>query len=230
MNAEGLREAGDGGCVANIRQDARELRQSLHVAFYIVKQQAKELSMRLQGKSGIGPSVLVGIAGFLVLVLLVVSQRRATLPLSQQFVPRPTVPGDTDWTLPALPSELAQQARTALARLTSGEAARPVTSRADNGLVEVAITQLQGVPQGLQIKGEARNIGAAPFAVSLTDFRFTDGQGVEYAADQGVSTTLQPGQRAPLDLTLPITRPQQLSLLVQLPNQAPLTMTLVQTQ
>ena len=48
-----------------------------------------------------------------------------------------------------------------------------------------------------------------------------------YAAEQDAGTTLQPGQRVPLDLVLPIADPSQLILDVELEDEAPLRMVLL---
>ncbi len=64
--------------------------------------------------------------------------------------------------------------------------------------------------------------------LSLGAFRFTDGSGMVYASENDTGTSLQPGQRVPLDLLLPIAEPRQLILDLELAGEAPLRMVLLQ--
>jgi hypothetical protein len=93
----------------------------------------------------------------------------------------------------------------------------------------VEISGIRQAPGGLRITGTATNTGQRPLPVSLAGFRFVDGTGTVYTAENAAATTIDPGQRAPLDLTLPIRDARQLTLDVQVERAAPLHMVLVQT-
>ena len=178
-----------------------------------------------------GPSVLVAIAIFVGL-LLAVQLFRDRVPddtsLVQQFAARRPDPAVDGQVLPPLPSSVAGLARTTIARIGRGSAAPALTPVAEQGSLRVEIASLRKVDAGLRITGRVTNIGQAPVAVSLAPFRFSDGAGTVYAADNAAATTLQPGQQAPLDLTLPIEAPRQLVLDVQLEGQPPIRMVLMQ--
>lgn len=151
--------------------------------------------------------------------------------LSDRFADGRTVPGlAPGLSLPPLPTSISELARTAVARLAGGQQAPALTPVAQNETLRVEITRLTPTEQGLRITGEVSNIGKDAMVVSLSQFHFIDEQGTKYATENGAGTTLGPGQRAPLDLTLPLTQPRQLSLEVEVPGQPLLTMTLVQSQ
>ncbi len=186
--------------------------------------------MRLHGKRGGGPGLMLGIVGFVVLVLAVQWSRGSNArPLTEQFAAGPA-PSGPALSVPALPTGIAGLARSAVARLAGGNTAPALTPLAQAGSLQVVITELAPGAQGLHIAGEAINTGTAPLLVSLKDFRFTDDTGTTYAAEQGAATTLAPGQRTPLDLSLPLTNPKQLTLEVTLANQPKLAMVLLQTK
>lgn len=186
--------------------------------------------MRVYGKRSQGPSWVMGVIAFIVVLLLVQAYRnRSTArPLSEHFAAAPPSASTTGINLPPLPPNIAGLARTALARLAGGQAAAALTPVAQNAAIQVTITGLAPSGQGLHISGEIKNVSAAALPISLSAFHFTDEQGTQYAASGGGSTMVAPGQRVPLDMTLPIPQPHQLTLRVELPQQPPLTMVLIQ--
>jgi hypothetical protein len=180
-----------------------------------------------------GPSWLVAIVIFAVLLIAVQMFRdRApgTSALQEQFAAQPTPAGLSPIELPPLPEDIAGIARTALERLRAGAAAPALTPVAQSERLRVEIAGMEQVEAGLQITGSITNAGTDPLPVSLGAFQFTDGTGTTYAAQSDAATTLAPGQRAPLDLTLPIQHPDQLTLRVQLEAETPIEMVLLQPQ
>ena len=69
----------------------------------------------------------------------------------------------------------------------------------------------------------------APVAISLDSFKFIDASGVSYASSGSPSTTLEPRQQAPLDITLPIKNPTLLRLEVAPSGQAMFELLLINT-
>lgn len=189
--------------------------------------------MRSVGRRSQGPSWITAVVIFAVLLValqLFRSRVPAGRPLEQQFAARPPAPGagSGQLVLPPLPSSVAGLARTAVARIGAGSRAAALTPVAESARLRVEITAISAAKGGLQITGFAFNTSAAPLVLSLGAFRFTDGSGMVYAAENDAGTTLQPGQRVALDLVLPIADPSQLILDVELVDQAPLRMILLQ--
>lgn len=187
--------------------------------------------MRAYGSPPRGPSWIVGVLVFGVLLLLLQLARGSTpaaRPLSQQFAAQPPSSAGGKIVLPPLPSSVAGLARTAMARISRGATGTALTPVAQSAELRVEISGIQRTPQGLHIAGAVTNIGGRPLPVSLEAFRFTDGSGTVYAADNATATTLAPGQRAPLDLTLPITDLRQLTLDVQPDTGPAIHMVLIQ--
>ncbi len=188
--------------------------------------------MRVHGHNGSqGPSWLLAIVIFAGLILLLQLFRDASpggRPLAQQFAANRPEPGSARLELPPLPSSVGNLARTAAARIGSGGTGAALTPVAQDGTLQVEITGIRQVAEGLQISGVVRNLGQQPLPVSLAAFQFTDGTGTVYAAENAAATTLAPGQRAPLDLTLPVQDARQLTLDVQREGQPPIHMILIQ--
>ncbi|CAA9216416.1 MAG: hypothetical protein AVDCRST_MAG26-332 [uncultured Chloroflexia bacterium] len=178
-----------------------------------------------------GPSWMVAIVIFVGLLLLLHLGRGGTgagRPLEQHFAAGRPEPRQGQLTLPPLPSSVAGMARTAAARIAGGRGGPALTPVAEGSSLRVEITNIRRQAAGLQIKGLVANTGSQPLPVSLGEFRFTDGTGTVYTAESAASTLLQPGQRAPLDLTLPIANTGDLTLDVQVEGEAPLRMVLIQ--
>lgn len=189
--------------------------------------------MHSVGRRSQGPSWITAVVIFAVLLValqLFRSRVPAGRPLEQQFAAQPPAPGagSGQLVLPPLPSSVAGLARTAVARIGAGSRAAALTPVAESSRLRVEITGIRAAKGGLQITGFAFNTSAEPLVLSLGAFRFTDGSGMIYAAENDAGTTLQPGQRVPLDLVLPIADPSQLVLDVELVDQAPLRMILLQ--
>ncbi len=178
-----------------------------------------------------GPSWVVAIVIFLLLVLLLQLFRGRvppSRPLEQQFAAGPPRPGMGRLVLPPLPSSVAGLARTAAARISTGDRAVALTPVAESSRLRVEITGIRAAEGGLRITGYATNTSAEALTLSLGAFRFTDGSGMVYASETDTGTSLQPGQRVPLDLLLPIMEPRQLILDLELAGEAPLRMVLLQ--
>jgi hypothetical protein len=178
-----------------------------------------------------GPSWVVAIVLFVGLLVLVQLFRGPTTtgrPLEEQFAAQRPQAGGSQIKLPPLPTGVANLARTAASRLRLGGAAQALTPVAENTSLRVEIASIRPTADGLKISGQVGNVGNAPLPISLAAFRFSDGSGVEYAAEGTQATTLAPGQSVPLDLQLPIKDAGQLTLAVQLEGQPPLQMVLLQ--
>lgn len=183
------------------------------------------------GRRSQGPSWVTAVVIFAVLLValqLFRSRMPANRSLEQTFAASPPAPGAGQLELPPLPSSVAELARTAAARIGAGNRAVPLTPVAESTRLRVEISGINAVNGGLHIAGFAVNTSAEPLVLSLSVFRFTDGSGMVYATENDAGTTLQPGQRVPLDLQLPVADPSQLILDVELPNDAPLRMVLLQ--
>ena len=118
-------------------------------------------------------------------------------------------------------------ARTAAARIRTGSPGPALTPVAQGTDLRLEITGIRKTASGLRITGVATNVGAQQLPVTLAAFRFSDDTGTVYAPESAAATTLDPGQRAPLDLTLPVEDPRQLTLDVRLEGQPPLRMVLI---
>ncbi len=178
-----------------------------------------------------GPSWVVAIVIFLLLLLLLQLGRGgagAGRPLQQQFAASPPRAGTGRLVLPPLPSSVAGLARTAAARISTGDRAVALTPVAESSRLRVEITGIRAAEGGLRITGYATNTSAEALTLSLGAFRFTDGSGMVYASETDTGTSLQSGQRVPLDLLLPIAEPRQLILDLELAGEAPLRMVLLQ--
>lgn len=188
--------------------------------------------MRGYGKQTRGPSWIFAVGAFAALLILVQLFRNGmptARPLQQQFAAKAPAAGSGQVELPALPSSVSELARTTAARIGAGSTGQALTAVAEGGELRVEISGIRNAEGGLQVKGMATNVGQRPLPVSLAAFRFTDGTGTVYAPQNDASTTLAPGQRAPLDLTLPIQDPRQLTLDVQPEGGQALHMVLIQT-
>lgn len=188
--------------------------------------------MRVQGKPARGPSWVVAIVAFMVLLVVLQAYRNQgrAQPLTDRFASGRPSPASGGLSLPPLPSALAGLASTAVARLAGGHAVAALTPVAQNAALRVEIAPLEPVAQGLRIKGQALNVGTNALQLSLGNFRFVDDRGTVYTTENSAATTLTPGQRVPLDLTLPITQTQQLSLEVEMEGQPKINMILLQAK
>ena len=179
-----------------------------------------------------GPSWIVAVFIFVALMAVVQLSRDSAPqghPLEQHFAATPRPAGGGGLALPPLPTGIAGLARTIIARITGGSVGAALTPVAEGDELRIEIEGISEVAGGLRITGEIANIGTRPLPISLAAFRFTDGSGKVYAAQGDSSTMLAPGQRAPLDLTLPVKDLTQLTLEVQLEGGTPLRMILIQS-
>jgi hypothetical protein len=149
--------------------------------------------------------------------------------LQQQFAASPPPADAGKIELPPIPTDMIALARTTTARLFSGQAGAPLNTAAENETLRVEISSIKSEGENLRLSGTITNISAASTTVSLDAFKFTDAAGTVYASSGGPTTTLEPGQQAPLDLTLPIANPSALRLQVEQPNQQTIELQLVNT-
>jgi hypothetical protein len=132
--------------------------------------------------------------------------------------------------MPPVPTDLAGLARSAASRLFAGESGRALENAAQNESLRVEIEALEPQDGQLRVRGGVANIGDSPLDVSLDAFQFIDETGTTYASDGSTPATLQPGQRVPLDIMLPIGPPRLLQLRVTQPGLAPIDMTLINAE
>jgi|GEM_PF-6091296 len=183
------------------------------------------------GSNSQWPSWLIAllIFGLLIGVVQLVGQPAPPQqsPLQQKFAATPAA--GISLTLPTVPADLVALARTQTARLLGGETGEPLTRVAQNKVLRVRIVGLAPEGDQLHINGNIENISREPLTVSLDDFKFVDATNTLYAAEGSPSTTLEPGQQAPIDITLPIKDPETLRLDVELSNQPKIEMLLIGT-
>jgi hypothetical protein len=185
--------------------------------------------MRLQGESrDRRPSILLALVIFVVLVLLVqqVSQRQTTRPLQEHFAASSPA-SDEELQFPPVPTQLVPLVQTTTALISGGQAAPALTPVAQTDTLRIEIDQIASEEEGLRITGNVINISPNPVDVSLDAFRFIDADNGVYVSSGSPTTTLQPGQQAPIDLQLPITDPTGLQLEITLPDQPPIEMILL---
>ena len=77
------------------------------------------------------------------------------------------------------------------------------------------------------MRGELKNIADQPLDVPATAFSFRDSAGIAYTLGGSGATTVQPGQTAPFDLSVPLPAERGLTLIVTLPPDPPIQQTLV---
>jgi hypothetical protein len=149
--------------------------------------------------------------------------------LQQRFAASPPALDAGKIELPPIPTDMIALARTTTARLFSGQAGAPLNTVAQNEALRVEISSIKSEGENLRLSGMISNTSTASITVSLDAFKFTDAAGTVYASSGGPTSTLEPGQQAPLDLTLPIANPSALRLQVEQPNQSPIELQLINT-
>ncbi|HEY0738231.1 MAG TPA: hypothetical protein VGD69_25160 [Herpetosiphonaceae bacterium] len=167
-----------------------------------------------------------------IIVVIQVIERRSPAQeqlLQQQFAASPPAADAGQIEIPPIPTNMVALARTTTARLFSGQAGAPLNTVAENEALRVEIASIKSEGENLKLSGTITNISPAPVTVSLDAFKFIDASGTVYASSGGPTTTLEPGQQAPLDITLPIANPTVLKLEVEQPNQSTIELQLVNT-
>lgn len=186
--------------------------------------------MRVHGNNNPGPPWLTALLIFIVLIFVVQVLGRTNSPrLQQQFAEQPSDPNAGQLPLPAVPTGLADLARTTTARLLGGQPSAPLTREGRNDQIGVRIDTLEQQTEGLHLTGSITNLSAGPIEVSLDSFKFIDGSGTVYASSGSPSTTLPPQQQAPIDITLPLQNPSQLKLDVEQSGQPTIELLLIGT-
>ena len=190
--------------------------------------------MRNHGDQNRFPIWLGGI--LLALILILISMRGGINrpALTQRFAPQPTSPNAPTAQpfelpqvhLPGLPPNV-QQALTALRdRFAGGQAVPALTPVASGPRLRVEVRTVQRESDRVRVMGSVLNQTNAPLEIPTSAFGFRDSAGITYAAG-GDSTTLQPGQTTPLDLSVSLPPERGLTLVVTLPPDPPLEQVLV---
>lgn len=176
------------------------------------------------------PSWVTAVLIFAVLIALIQIIGRQNPPrLQQEFTTAPPGADAGQIPIPAVPTGIADLARTTTARIMGGKSSAPINQAGRNDTLNVRINSIEKRGENLRLAGSVTNIGAAPVQVSLDAFKFVDGAGTVYASSGSPSTTLQAGQQAPLDITLPIPNPTQLKLVIDKPGQPKIEIVLLNT-
>jgi len=118
----------------------------------------------------------------------------------------------------SLPEPIQSLGQTTVARFQGGQAVVPSSPTVADTTLKVDIQSIQQIDGGLQIKGLVTNVGKTSLRVPLSAFRFTDQNGTVYASQGDAAATLPPGDKTPLDLTLPIENPTSLQMVVDIPD------------
>ncbi|HEY0601934.1 MAG TPA: hypothetical protein VGD58_03440 [Herpetosiphonaceae bacterium] len=190
--------------------------------------------MRVQGnqQTHVGSWITALLIFLAIIVVIQFVERRSPAQeqlLQQQFAASPPAADAGQIEIPPIPTNMIALARTTTARLFSGQAGAPLNTVAENETLRVEIASIKSEGENLKLSGTITNIGGAPVTVSLDAFKFIDASGTVYASSGGPTTTLEPGQNAPLDITLPLANPTVLKLEVEQPNQSPIELQLVNT-
>lgn len=190
--------------------------------------------MRVQGnqQNHLGSWITALLIFLAIIVVIQLVERRSPAQdqlLQQQFAASPPPADAGRIEIPPLPTDMVALARTTTARLFSGQAGAPLNTVTENEALRVEIASIKSEGETLKLGGTITNIGRAPATVSLDAFKFIDASGTVYASSGGPTTTLEPGQSAPLDITLPIANPTLLTLKVEQPDQSPIELQLVNT-
>lgn len=153
--------------------------------------------------------------------------------LRQQFSaqPTPAVPAP-DFEPPqldiaSLPPALQDAARELLASLKQGSAGRPVEPAVESASLRIEVRELRRTAAGLQIRGEVTNLSRRTLEVPISAFELRDSTGASYLAGGGASASLRPGQRTPLELTVPLPEGRGLLLITNLPPDQPVEQRLI---
>jgi hypothetical protein len=183
-------------------------------------------------KQGGVPFWLYGVLAGLLLIVLV---RSCVAPsadtLRGTFAPRPGDPTTADLPLPdlsldSLPAQAQQAQATAVALLNLGQGAAPITPEVEGNGVRIVVDSLRREGEGIQVQGSITNTAGAARTIPAQALLFRDGSGQVYGGGTG-SATLEPGQRAAIDMRVPIPEGSGLTLIFSLPPDPPLEMILL---
>lgn len=129
--------------------------------------------------------------------------------------------------LPSLPPEVQQAVQAAQEKLNIGETVPALTPVATGIRVSVNVSAVKRSGGNVQVRGELKNIADQSLDVPATAFSFRDSAGIAYTLGGSGATTVQPGQTAPFDLSVPLPAGRGLTLIVTLPPDPPIQQTLV---
>lgn len=176
-----------------------------------------------------GPVWILGI--IVALVLIVVAMRgdqqpnQAALETVFGAQPVPAVPDLPDMpSLPDMPTLPDGADLPGLPDLFGSSVAEP---DAESARIRVAIRTVQPGEGGVVVIGEVENISSDALIVPVRAFEFTDGIGAVYTSDSDGQVTLEPGERNPLELAVPVEPGTSLRLTTRLPPDPPLVQVLI---
>lgn len=183
------------------------------------------------------PFWLIGV--IVALVLILVGQRLsgagANPVLVDTFRPAPTdasaptPPGFQlpQVNLPQLPPDAQKALENVRDRFASGQAVPALTPKATGVRASVEVKEVKRAGGNVQVRGNINNIADQPLQVPASAFTFRDSAGVSYTLGGNASTTVQPNQSAPFDLSVPLPEGRGITLIVTLPPDPPIQQTLI---
>ena len=182
------------------------------------------------------PFWLIGV--IVALILIFVGQRLgggANPVLVDTFRPDPTdtsAPAPPGFelpqvSLPQLPAEAQQAIEDLRDRFASGEAVPALTPEATGVRARIEVQEIKRQGDSVQVRGSVSNIADQPLQVPASAFSFRDSAGVAYTLGGSGITTVQPGQLAPFDLSVPLPEGRGMTLIVELPPDPPIQQTLI---
>lgn len=182
------------------------------------------------------PFWLIGV--IVALILILIGQRvggGANPVLIDTFRPDPTDPSAPtppgfqlpQVNLPQLPPEAQQAIQSVRDRFAAGEAVPALTPEATGVRARIQVQEIKRQGSNVQVRGNLTNIGDQPLQVPASAFSFRDSAGIAYSLSGSGATMVGPGQAAPFDLSVPLPEGRGLTLLVELPPDAPIQQTLI---
>jgi hypothetical protein len=175
----------------------------------------------------------------LALVLILISVRGggglSNPRLQQQFTPKPTDPSAPTAQpfelpqihLPSLPPNVRDAYTQLRDRLSSGQAVPALTPEASGPRVRVEVDEVRRTGDTVQVRGKVSNIAGGMVEIPPGAFSFRDSAGVSYTTGGSPGATLQPGQSAAFDLSVPLPAERGLILIITLPPDPPLEQILI---
>ncbi|MBC8162134.1 MAG: hypothetical protein H7Z42_13055 [Roseiflexaceae bacterium] len=129
--------------------------------------------------------------------------------------------------LSSLPPEAQQAIQQVQERLNIGETVVALTPEASGIRARISVSEVKRSGGNLQVRGNLENIADQPLDVPASAFSFRDSAGIAYTLGGSGATTVQPGQTAPFELSVPLPAERGLTLIVTLPPDPAIQQTLV---
>lgn len=180
------------------------------------------------------PIWLGGIVLALILIFISTRGGAGNQALSQHFAPQPTDPNAPSPAplalpqvrLPGLPPDMQSTLTSIGARIAGGQSVPALTPVVSGPRIRVTIPQIKREGDRILVSGSVENLSDKPLAIPTNAFSFRDSAGVVYTTS-GDSSTLQPGQRVALNLSVSPPAERGLTLVVTLPPDPPLDQVLI---